>query len=96
MTAITRKSARRSKKPRTAPSSKTPSTLTSSISHPYLGKREISAIEDWNDGIPPKKAKANLEEDPVVKAYMQEKMALFHNISVKERKGDVSLATSQG
>jgi len=90
-----RKSTRRSKKPRTAASTKSLGPRASSTSHPYLGKREVSAIEDWNEGIPSKKTKTNVEEDPAVKAYMQAKMALFHTLSVKERKSDSSLSTSQ-
>jgi hypothetical protein len=81
-----------------------PSTTTSTTSspsktsHPYLAEREVSAIEHWNDSIPSKATGANAtskEGDPVVQAYLQAKMSLFQTFSVKQRKSNSSLATSQ-
>lgn len=91
---------RRSPKPKVALSAKSTSTTSSSSStHPYLENREIDAIEHWNESIPPKATRAanvSNDADPVVQAYMQAKMALFHDLSVKQRKSNSSISTSQG
>ena len=93
------KKARRCKKTKTTSSTKSMSTASSSGStHPYLRDREISAIEHWNDGIPAKNIREETrpnDVDPVIQAYMQAKMALFHNLSVKSKKSDSSISTSR-
>ncbi|KAK4544171.1 hypothetical protein LTR36_004381 [Oleoguttula mirabilis] len=77
---------RRSQKPKAAPSTKSTSTTSSSSrSHPYLGNREVYAIEHWNDSIPAKATCGpNVPDgvDPVIQAYMQAKMALFQTLSL--------------
>ena len=89
MTTSTQKTRRTTKKPRAAPSAE------STNSHPYLQSKEVYAIEHWTDSIPTKsKAAPAVPDDPVIQAYMQAKMALFKNSTVRPRKSNSSLSTS--
>ena len=93
------KKARRCKITKATSSTKSASTASGSDStHPYLHDREISAIQHWNEGIPTKSTREDIrpdDVDPVIQAYMQAKMALFHNLSVKSKKSDSSISTSR-
>lgn len=99
MSTAVRKSTRR-KKTKTALSTVSSSTASSiNSTHPYLGDREISAIENWNDSIPGKNQRAPSapnDQDSVVQAYLQAKMALFQNLHVSKKQSISSMSTSQG
>lgn len=92
--------AKRTKKPRVAASTVSTSTKSSSSStHPYLGNKEVSAIEHWNESIPTKSKRATDTPNdvcPAIQAYMQAKVALFNDLTMKQRKSNSSLSTSQG
>ncbi|KAF2163598.1 hypothetical protein M409DRAFT_57478 [Zasmidium cellare ATCC 36951] len=60
--------------------------------HPYLGDRQLNAIESWKTSV---QAKSTCPmrvagEDPVIEAYLQTKMALFRSLAgVKDGEGGV-------
>lgn len=49
--------------------------------HPYLGDRQVDAIESWKTTVPAKSTcPIPTREDPVIEAYLQTKMALFQSL----------------
>lgn len=58
------------------------SSSTSAKSHPYLGNQQINAIESWKTSVPTKSIRPQdmPDEDPVIQAYLQTKMALFQSM----------------
>lgn len=63
-------------------------THSSAASHPYLGDRQVDAIESWKTTVPGKMTCPPRlpEEDPVVQAYLQTKMALFESLATAGNK----------
>ena len=74
------------KAPKSAKSTSTGHTTASSTAsqHQFLDDREKSAIENWNDTVPQKAARAKNvpeEQDPIIQAYLKAKLNLFRNIT---------------
>lgn len=54
---------------------------STSSNHPYLGDRQVDAIETWKTTVPAKSTcPIPTREDPVIEAYLQTKMALFQSL----------------
>ncbi|KAK4500982.1 hypothetical protein PRZ48_006788 [Zasmidium cellare] len=66
------------------------STISPQPSHPYLGDRQLDAIESWKTSVQAKQSCSmrGPGDDPVVEAYLRTKMALFQSlVSAKDPGG---------
>ena len=81
---------RKSKRDDNKTTKSTSSTSTVKASGPnetqYLDEREKSAIENWNETVPKKATREKdvpEDQDPVIQAYLEAKLKLFRNASMK-------------
>lgn len=78
--------------------SSTASSSKTKAYHTFLDEREKSAIDNWNQEVPKKSARATNvpeQQDPAIQAYLQAKMALFRNAAMKDKQDNRSVSSTQ-